>query len=424
MGCFSKKICIILSIIIVLLGLGLGLGLGFGLRSENKNKTLAVSQITAAAAIVPKSSSSMKSALLPVTSLSASSNSFAFAQIEGLKFSVSRISISGVDGRSQSIDFASGEQVTLGSDGVAIGFEKSTPIGEGNYNRIEVQVKNTYSVKGYCKTNNSMVYTSTSGIKTIALASFNGNLPNYDYYEYPFAYPSIAQSPTDASQNTQVFGLNTYSNFTITSNSSLAILFDISYTVTCYDGISSNGFIHPFYWGTKTNSGRDLTDFFPTDKPNFGLHNLPLFGYVGNDYKSASSQTYGISSTTNAFSPVLDTNKFVIVTMAFKPDGSFLSASGRNENVNHLTSLSNRWQLKSATGDAFDFFNGAFYATGQVDVLNRLVSGFTKTTDLSSVRNFTVSDGPDCGKQFLEMNQNRAISCANAQLMSYWKRLG
>jgi hypothetical protein len=423
MKCFSKKGTIILISLIVVLGLGLGLGLLFGLRSTNRK--IAVSQITSAPAVVPKASSALKSALIPVSSLTASTNSYAFAQVEGLKFTIIKFVIShSITGLSQTMDYAY-EQVTMGNDGEAIKFEKNVPISEGSYNRIEAQMKNTYSVKGYCKTNNSIVYTSASGIKTIPLSSFAGSLPNYDYYEYPFASAVTAQSPTDSFQNIFPYTLSTSYNFNIpyNPNTTLAILFDTSYSVTCYDGVSTNGKINPFNWGTKTNAGKDLTDFFPTNKPNFGLHNLPLFGYVGFDYKDVTSQTYGISSTASAFSPILDTDKFVIVTMAFNADGSFLSASVRNEDVAHSTSLGTNWKLKSSSGNSFDFNTGAYYTTGQVDVVNRVVSGFTKTTDLSIVRTFNITDGPDCGKQLLENNQNRAISCSNIPLTSYWKRL-
>jgi hypothetical protein len=260
-------------------------------------------------------------------------------------------------------------------------------------------------------------------------------MPNYDFYQYPFAWPAISTSATATQTNDNTF--DTYSTFTVSTNSSsIAVLLDTQYTITCYDGVappsnqpqslsSNTGPLAPFNSG-PSNSGIPLSTFFPSTSPNFALLRVPLFVYLGDNASKVTSQTYlqaGSSSTIGSTN--IDPLNTMIFTVAYTPQGRFLGASARNENNgNYAPNLESMFDLVSETDSDISLHSCGFVSSSQRKVKNRLIASFSKTAAVgSSVFTVPITNGPDCGTTVSDMGQNRAKECLSGSTDSFWKRI-
>jgi hypothetical protein len=266
------------------------------------------------------------------------------------------------------------------------------------------------------------VYTTSAGPVTISVNSTT--MPGYDWYEYPFAWPAIATSPSV--KQTGVTAFETRSTFTVDSNStSISALVDTSYTITCYDGTanSTSSAISPFSAG-PTNFGAQITDFFPLSKPNFGILKFPLFVYLGDNAALVTTQTFLQCPNSTCFDGVVNASSTMIYTVAYTPSLGYLGSTSRNDNNGNLSpNLESMFDLISETSSDYSFYSCGFVSSSQSLVRNRKLTSFKKTTSIGSVVSYDVQDGTDCGKTVSDMGQNRAKSCLGSPVTSYWKRI-
>ena len=435
----SRKKCIVISVVMgVLAAVAIGVGVYFGIYAKaTQGQVLKVGQTSSATGTLSRRGLDKRAVTRP-NSLVGSTSAFNFAEVVGIKMNVIKVTITPSDTSKEvaSISFEGTEGFVFGSGETERGVSKNANIAPGTYNRVEVQLKNSYKLKAYCLTNTSFVYTTASGIKAVSLSSVTGtnNAPSdFDYYSYPFAWPAIAKSATDASQNTEQTSLVTYSTFTVTANSKINILVDTNYVVSCYDGTeastsTSNNprVISPFSNG-PSNSGIPITTFFPTSSPKFGLLGVPLYVYIGDDSSLVKAETYIVGSTNTPGSKSVDPTKVLAVTLAYGPTGELLGVKGRSgSNDANAVPLENDFTGAKESDGTYTLNAGAYSTTSMRVIANRKVTAFSRSTD-STVKTFSVSGGADCGQSFVDniggMSHQRSRSCPGSSINTYWTRI-
>ncbi|KAI8904430.1 hypothetical protein EDD86DRAFT_79054 [Gorgonomyces haynaldii] len=281
--------------------------------------------------------------------LMGTSSSYAFARIVGIKFTIGpSINFQPPSGNVASVQFGTpGKVLEISEEGNLQSIREPVDLKPGQYARVEVMMRNYLSIKAYCKTNSSIVWTTPAGIRKANLPVTSDDLDQFGYYDYAFAFPSIAKSATDRNANNDGGSVSTFYSFSVTEKSTVKMVLDSSYAISCYDGNSVSGNISPFPSGTglKSNSGVDFTTFFPLTSPNFGILSLPLFVYVGDNADRTTTQTYVVSSDMDALgnaTTTMNAYKVMIITIAFDPVGNFLGANCRNTGGTHGTNLDSR----------------------------------------------------------------------------------
>lgn len=409
----------------VLAAIAIGVGVYFGVANKSSgsgsSQTLNVGQASAASATLTKRAIFARAATAP-SSLFGSTDAFNYAEVVGIKLNVINIGITSTDASVVSITPPTG-RLTFGSGVTEQNLTQGVTIPAGTYNRVSVNLKNSYSLKAYCKTSSAFVYTTASGIKVANLSTTSAP-SDFDYYNYPFAWPAIAKSATDASQNTEPTSIDTISNFNVTANSTINLLVDTNFVVTCYDGTLSafnSSAISPFNNG-PSNSGIPLATFFPVGSPNFGILGFPLFIYIGDDSSLVKAETYLVSST--AISGAITPSDALAVTIAFQPSGAVLGVKGRNA-VSAVTGLENDMYGETNTASTYNIYSGAYSTTNRRIIVNRKVHNFTRLA-LDGSTSYSVLGGADCGGSFTDniggQSHQRSKACPSTNITSYWKR--
>lgn len=334
-----------------------------------------------------------------------SNTAYSFAKVDGVKLNLTRLQV--VTGTSEQdiVTWSPSKEVVVAPGGSnTIDITETASITAGSYTGLKLRYENSYKVKAYCRTANSLVYTSATGIKTAALST--STIPaDYDYYAYPFAAVTVATSATGGNPETME---ETDSPFTIAEGSTpqLSVLIDPSYLVTCFDGSTTNASnpdaLSPFMWGN--NNGLTTADFFPDNVANFGIGYLPVFIWISTDSTEAppTAEVY-VSSTDNTkvADPIdfLNTN---ITSFAFKADGTMLDARTR---IGAGGSSGTLYQMTSGftfSDPNYTFYDGEWQCdagyTNCGPIQDRQVVNFARTADMTSVVTATNQDGPDCGK--------------------------
>ncbi len=197
-----------------------------------------------------------------------SSTDFSYVVIDGIKLNFKQVSLYNGDTLSGDRIELGGKEVTLGSGVTNVTINELASITQGTYNMFSAELDNGFSIKGFCRTDSHLLYTTSSGIgklscdKNAQITDCNGGvLPSdYDFYTYKFGYITAADS---ADSTTDIINETTYNTATISEGDSIKLLFliDTDFTVTCFDGDSSleenSNRIAPFNWqpqnGTVTN---------------------------------------------------------------------------------------------------------------------------------------------------------------------------
>lgn len=365
-----------------------------------------------------------------------STTQFAFAKVDGIKLNLN--SLQTVNGTSNNdiVSWSPAKEVIIapGSDNT-LAISETASIAPGSYAGIKVRYKNSYSVKAYCRTATKFVYTSATGVKTADVATVTGTLPtDYDYYAYPFAEITTATSATAGTDEAQA---ETHSNFTVTEASSLsiAILFDPSYLVTCFDGstaVSSGNGLSPFVW--TNNNGLSTTDFFPDNTPNFGMGYVPIFIWVSTNPSETvpTAETYASSTTlSNINGSTLDYKALSITSFAFKSDGTLLDGRTRTNSSGSSSDLQQFYSDFGVSGSTFSFKNGEWTCNSDYSscrpIQDRSITGFTRTSDFTSTSSSTIDNASDCGTTitFPEHPEwgNQARACLSSSAPLYWRQL-
>lgn len=397
--------------------------------------TLKVGQVTSSSATLMAKSrgvTNVGTLAYAASDVVPSTGSYSFAHVDGLKISVREVMLKSGNNYVQAASWPSGTKSLEIGAGVtgAIQFSETISLEPGNYTGAVLRYDNAYSVKAYCATSTKFVYTSAAGIQT--LGSVPTSLPSdYDYYDYQFAEVSTAESPTSTTDTSQA---DTDSPFTVTSaGGQVAVLVDPSFLVACYDGVSSSlGMLSPFTW--TNNNGHATTEFFPTSAANFGMGYIPMFVWISGDTTATppTADTYFIGTSSGAVtaSPV-DYSQVGIATVAFNSDNSLYAMRGRITSSSvGLYQMFNGFNLE--TDNTYTIYNGEWQCdAGYVNchqIQDRKLTGFSATSDYTTVRTVTLDNGPDCGKTgYFPGHEsdwgNRYRACLGSPTSIYFKKV-
>jgi hypothetical protein len=163
-GMARKKFYIISAVITLLVAGSVAVGIYFGVfnRSSTSSQTLNMGQISASTSTLSKRAATAPSNLLGSTS------AYNYAEVVGIRLNVVNIALTGSDQSlsAQTLTPDSGS-LTFGSGETEVRVRQSVSIAPGIYNRLSVNLKNSYSLKAYCKTSSWLVYTTASGIQKV-----------------------------------------------------------------------------------------------------------------------------------------------------------------------------------------------------------------------------------------------------------------
>lgn len=398
---------------------------------DSKSNGVAVSLKVGQISSNSVSGSSVSSLAFSASDVVPSNNSFSFAHVDGLKISLLEVNLKSGSNYTQAASWAKGTKTLEIGSGVtsAISLSEDISVPAGDYTGAVLRYDNSYSLKAYCRTSSKFLYTSASGVQV--LSSTPSSLPSdYDYYSYSFAEVTTAASPTSTSDTAQA---DTDYPFTVTSaGGQVAVLVDPSFLVTCSDGISSSGSLSPFSW--SNNNGYQNSDFFAASAAHFGMSYIPMFVWISGSPTATppKADTYfiGNASADVTASPI-DFTKVSIATVAFNDDGSPFSMRGRilgNSSVD-LEQMFNGFTAEA--GSTYSVYNGEWMCDdGYVNcrqVQDRKITGFSSTSDYTTVASGTLADGPDCGKTGYFPGHtewgNRYRSCLGTTSTVYFKKV-
>lgn len=371
-----------------------------------------------------------------VTDAAKSSTAFAYAKVDGVKLQLTRLQTKSGSNENDIISWSPSKEVIIapGTDNT-LSINEDATIDAGTYTGLKVRYSNSYSVKAFCRTSSYFVYTTAAGIVRLAVGGVTSIPTDYDYYSYPFAEVTTAATATGTNPETMA---ETNDSLTISESGSLklAVLFDPSYLVTCYDGtgtLSGNSnALAPFNW--TNNNGVAQSSFFPDSSPNFGIGYIPIFIWSSSNSSEAlpTAETYGASLTAGDLSgSTLNYANLAIVSFAFNADGSMFGARARigsSGGSNPLYQMFSDYSLSSST---YSFKNGEWQCNSDYSdcgpIQDRSITGFTRTTDFSSTSSSTYTDGPDCGQTIYFPGHsewgNQCRSCLGSSSTLTWRQL-
>jgi len=370
------------------------------------------------------------------TDAAKSSTAFAYAKVDGVKLKLTRMQTKSGSNEKDFVSWSPYKEVTIapGTDNTLEINEEAT-VDAGTYTGLKVRYSNSYSVKAFCRTSTYFVYTTAAGIVRTAVASVTSIPTDYDYYSYPFAEVTTATTATGTNPETMA---ETNDSLTISESDSLklAVLFDPSYLVTCYDGtgtLSGNSnALAPFNW--SNNNGISQSSFFPDASANFGIGYIPIFIWSSSNSSEAlpTAETYGSSLTAGDLAgSTLNYSNLAIVSFAFNADGSMFGARARIGSSGGSNPLYQMFSDYSLSSSSYSFKNGNWQCNSDYSdcgpIQDRSITGFTRTTNYTSTSSATYADGPDCGQTIYFPGHtdwgNQCRSCAGTSSTLTWRQL-
>lgn len=401
--------------------------------------TLKVGQFANATSQSSNGLSSRSSALSASNSSEAiaSPSAFAFAKIDGLRFSLKEVNFVRASDNYyfNAANWSGGKKLEVGADVSAVSIDEKISVDAGDYKGASVRFDGSYEVKAFCRTATKLVYTTATGVKALDFVSDIDLPSDYDYHKYNFGYLTTAEG---AHSTTDTFQEDTVANFTVAANSSVqvSLLVDNSFVVSCYDGTvalagrnHTPGILSPFGWDLRNGT---TEDYFPSLQPAFGLAYVPMFVWVSTDPNEAvpTAETYVSSGDSSRVSgSSLDFAELLVTTAAFKADNTMMAMRSRNFDVQHGTGL---WQMyngfTSSSPGHYDMFNGEWFCEPGYQncrqVQDRKVVSFARQTDFDAVFSTAIEDGPDCGASLMDAEWgNRARACGPSPTEVHWRRV-
>jgi hypothetical protein len=169
-----------------------------------------------------------------------SSSATSYAVIDGLSFSIKAIRIRSNGGQSADVvlDYNKGPktfQIGASTQTLPINDTMDFSVLKDPYNTsflgFDILTPPDFSVKGFCKTNTNLLYTSATGIKSVPLSLVNSLPTDYDY----------ASSDTTGVEKgmfyTQTIYYNQLYDFTLNNSiTNIKLQMDNSYLFKCWDG--------------------------------------------------------------------------------------------------------------------------------------------------------------------------------------------
>ena len=296
----------------------------------------------------------------------------------------------------------------------------SPPLGA--YTSATLAFWNVWSITAFCRTANAFLYTTPAGVVSLPQTPGGGAMPP-DYGPLELDYTGLPTGTSLSSQMSvlQQSTINSVYPYTLTANSSVSLLVDASFVVSCYDGTGAGpqhngGLVPPMGMALNYGAGAgEPQGRFPFNysAPAFGFFSweLPVFVQVADDFGSAAmatGETYAFCSTAGALPTSGMASDWSVLTMVTAvwaspaPSAALLDVLSRGATVPGVNSgppfgvdggFAN---FTSTSGTAWSFSNGGLIYGSYLFSAERLVSGFTRSA-LGAVQSLTLSDGPDCG---------------------------
>ncbi len=348
--------------------------------------------------------------------LEASATPYGFAHIDGLRLDLTQLRLTESQGGTPPlITWEAPLSVELGAThGQTVFFDEPIQAPVGTYEGASVAFHKTFELKGYCRTANGLVYTTAAGARLVEGDSLE--LPDdYGYATYTMATPGFDSDTEDV-----------YTDYPVTITTSVqnkvAVLFDPSFAISCYDGTDAERNqqpINPYHWDTDGS-------FFPLDEPGFAWISVAMFTWVsdGADEALPQAETYIASRlVTDVSTATPDYARLNVMTFAFRENGDILDAFGR-QNPDDSGLLASFTGFETTGVDEYTLFNGGWICPEGSDEANcgegttREVSGFLRLADFETSNETLVEDGPDC----IEGAVADVFRCSDPYAL-FWRRV-
>lgn len=354
---------------------------------------------------------------------------YAFAQLEGLRLEVHEVSFEDVLGDRHGIGVS--EVVELRPDDRQVPLQQPVLIPTGDFRAARLELDQSYEVKATCRTEDYLVYTTAAGVQRLDCAEADCTAPpaDYDYTRYEFLYVTTAESAEATGDDAIEETLDPFS-IGLTGTPRVAVLVDLSYLVTCYDGSGSNpghrDALSPF--GFHPKDAPDSSAFFPAGTPAFGLGYVPFMIWVSDDPNEALpvGETYVVADSPEGLDdPFAD---LMVTTFAFRADDAPLAARARN--FDRASVDLNQYMSGFAQEDdgRYVFFNGEYYWDEDTPgryVQDRKVEGFTRQALGADPLETAFVDGPECGQTLMTEHGNQSRPCLTESDPDrlWWRRI-
>ena len=366
------------------------------------------------------------SALLNFSTAIQSSTASAFAQVDALILNVAYVRTASVAGGGHSLastQWGVSKTLTLtpGLDAVPLtsSIEGMAP---GAYMAADFVIWQRWSIQAFCRTANAFLYTTATGVVSLPAASVPTSPPS-DYAPLLYDFmPGVDFTPSSTeAQMHQSFMNSVYNYTTQASGTTVSLLVDTSYVVSCYDGSTTNAAFHSAYGSTAqliAPQGIDGTFGgtiipFNWSQPQFAFASwtLPVFVQVSQSgTATAMGETYAFARDpsllpTTSGAPI-DWSLVAIATATW-------SGAGANATLLDLRARGGSTDARANFGSGGGFFNFAQDGAGGWSMSNgqqwyfsylymneRDVSGFVRAgmDDYATLGSVEVTNGPNCGQ--------------------------
>jgi hypothetical protein len=214
------------------------------------------------------------------------------------------------------------------------------------------------------------------------------------------------------------------------SSPQVAILVNLSYAMTCWDGVLGHDTIDrlpPFVWVNKPGVGEhgddalgDADSNFPSVKGYFEIYDAPAFVFVSADADEPlpSLETYLVTVEHGPeVAEELDFPNANFYTFGFRGNGDFYGAIGLHFG-DGVTGLSRFFDTEAVVGDNNNItvYPGAGlwspdHHPDKTFIRDRKMT-FQRTDNLALTFEATIEDGPDCGQDFINWaGKSDALDC-------------
>ena len=298
----------------------------------------------------------------------------------------------------------------------------SPPLGA--YTSATLAFWNVWSITAFCRTANAFLYTTPAGVVSLPHTPAGGSMPS-DYGPLEMDYTGLpAGAPLSSAMSVlQQSTVNSVYSYNLSASSSVNLLVDASFVVSCYDGTGpgpqhNGGLVPPMgmnlSYGASAGTPQDRFPF-NFSAPAFGFLSweLPVFVQVADDAASAAQatgETYAFCSSAAALPVAGSAADWSVLTMvtavwasaaASAPLLDVLSRGATAPGVNSGPAFGVDGGFSNFTassgGGTWSFSNGGLIFGSYLFSSERLVSGFARSAAAGAVQSLTLSDGPDCG---------------------------
>jgi hypothetical protein len=301
-----------------------------------------------------------------------------------------------------------------------------------------------WSIQAFCKTVNKFLYTTPAGV--VALPTTPATMPP-DYGPLSNDYmPGIAFTvgtdfaSSTAAQSHMAF-INSQYSYTVNAGSTVTLSLDSTNVVACYDGTTNYstassrssgwGMVYPMGYDSSfgPQGSQQVTVPFDWSAPQFGFSSwsLPVFVQVADGPSTAVAETYAFAASPSQLptpgGPAVDWSRIVVATSTWSDASSSATLLDMRARMTGSIRLGVATSFFGFTrnGTSWSMSNGQQFYYSYNMMNERIVSGFSRTTDFTSRGIVTVSDGPQCGQSPGQVGMPNP--CSGAQTVYYYVQL-